>query len=65
MHLLLGARVNQDIRAATVGAWQGFGGAKQTADQRTLVVDGAAIGPQVYAVQLIERRFLLGRRLAR
>ena len=65
MHLLLSARVNQDLRAATVGAWKGLGGTEQTTNQRPLVVDGAAVGPQVYAVQLVERRFLLGRRLAR
>ncbi len=65
MHLLLSAGVNQHIRAAAIGAWQGFRGAKQAADQRTLVVDGAAIGSQVYAIQLVEGRFLLGRRLAR
>lgn len=61
MHLFLDPRMDQRFRAAPVGAWQALSGSEQTADQRSLFVDSASVGPQVNAVQRLKRGILLGR----
>ena len=60
MHLLLHPLFDHLFRAAPARTGQTRRGAKQAADQRALVVDFAALGTEVHAVEFGQRGFVGG-----